>query len=149
MENSTIVDRLNKLIQIDIDSFHAYTQALESIEDENVCETLSNYRRDHERHVEILTKTVHELGGKAPEFTRDFKGFLMSGYTAIRGMMSDEGAIKAMISNENIPLKAYQESVEMPELPEDMKFTLRNHYEDEKKHKDGLEQILNDMADAA
>ena len=104
-----LLKRLESLAQLDIDAVHAYTAAIERIDLSDVKERLIAFRGDHERHIADLSPLIEELGGQAPKNTPDFKGFVIQGFTALRSMISNESALKAMKSNEELTNKTYEQ----------------------------------------
>ena len=63
MTNRDVIDRLNDLIQLDVDATEAYRQALKRIDESEVFQTISQFRGDHLRHITELSAMVHSLGG--------------------------------------------------------------------------------------
>jgi hypothetical protein len=53
-------------------------------------------RDDHKRHIELLASEIPTLGGTPPDYSPDFKGYLISGFTSLRSITGTEGALKAM-----------------------------------------------------
>jgi hypothetical protein len=49
--------------------------------------------RDHQQHIENLSRILRLNGEEAPEQTKDFKGFLIGGFTSLRSVTGDEGAL--------------------------------------------------------
>lgn len=142
MDNESLINLLNELSQLDIDSYHAYSQVIETIKEEKTLEVLKGFRQDHAVHIEVLNHFVVSLGGVPQSFTRDFKGFLISGYTTIKSMMGELEALKAMRANEEYPLSKYGAAVLFPDLPGHILLALKGHHEDEKRHIATLERLL-------
>jgi len=124
---------LTSLRQLDIDATHAYTQAIERIDVPAIRQRLTEFRGDHERHIRDLEPCIRRLGGEPPERARDFKGFFIEGFTAVRSMLGTEGALKAMQGNEETPNKHYGEARQV-DLPPDVRSVVERNYEDEKRH---------------
>ncbi len=137
------IETLKSLMQLDIDAVHAYTQAIENIEHRAVREQLTAFRGDHERHVTDLSQCIRRLGGDPPERQRDFKGFLIQGFTAIRSLTGTEGALKAMKSNEQTTNKHYREALAV-QFPPDVRSVIERNYEDEKRHLAYVDDALAD-----
>jgi len=79
-----LVKELNDLAQVDVDAYHAYAQAIEAIKNTEIKEKLMSFQHDHVKHIENLAETVKQLGRQPIEFSRDFKGFIITGYTDSR-----------------------------------------------------------------
>lgn len=133
MENRELAKNLCQLIQLDIDAVFAYEQAIERVEVLEIKEQLRFFQGDHERHIADLSNYVVALGERPPERSRDFKGFLIEGFTALRSVTGTEGALKAMQSNEKTTNKQYDEALSW-ELPADARAIVERNYEDEKRH---------------
>jgi uncharacterized protein (TIGR02284 family) len=133
MKNSKVIDTLKSLMQLDVDASHAYTQAVESIDVDAIRDRLKEFRGDHERHVDDLSACIRRLGGKPPERRRDWKGFLIEGFTAVRGVTGTEGALKAMEGNEETTNRRYGDALAV-EMPGDVRALVQHNYDDEKRH---------------
>jgi len=133
MTNNTIAKKLIELAQLDIDAAYAYEQALGSIEHSAIHAQISSFRDDHLRHINELSALIRQLGEEPPAHTKDFKGFLIAGFTAIRSMTGTEGALKAMQGNEKLTNKTYQEALSW-DLTPDARALIEKNYADEKRH---------------
>ena len=141
MDVQKMIKELNDLIQLDIDAIHAYDQAISNIDATFVSQQLEGFKSDHQRHVTEVSDVVRRLGGDPPEFKRDFKGFLIQGMTAIRSATGNEGALKAMQTNEKTTNKNYKQAVEM-EFPADILQLLQKNYDDERRHLAWIEDAI-------
>jgi rubrerythrin len=143
MESEKMVKSLVSLVQLDIDAVHAYDQAIEKIDVESIKARLEEFKADHMRHVDELSQCISRLGGKAPAFERDFKGFLIEGMTALRSVTGNEGALKAMKTNEGLTNSTYERALSW-ELPQDIKSIVQRNREDERRHIEFIESCLRD-----
>ena len=141
METTDVVKKLSTLVQLDIDAIHAYEQAIEKIENVQVQDQLTRFKEDHRRHVENLSSLIQRHGGQAPEYSRDFKGFLIQGFTALRSVTGTEGALKAMKSNELLTNKTYDEALSW-DLADDVKDVVKRNREDERLHLNYIEKAI-------
>ena len=141
MHNKDIVSALNALIQLDIDAVYAYNQALENIDAAVIRATLLAFRNDHERHIVDLSEAVARFGEKPPKYSRDLKGIVMEGLTALRSATGTEGALRAMRANETTTNEAYQRALGL-DLPVDAKLVVERNYADEIRHLTYIEQAL-------
>ncbi len=142
MDNKEIAKKLSSLAQLDIDAVHAYKEAIEKVEDLQIRENLTRYREDHERHFSELSAEIRRLGETPPEFSPDFKGYLIQGFTSLRSMTGTEGALKAMHTNEKLTNKTYKEAGSW-NLPTDIQTIIDQAYEDERHHLEYIEMKLN------
>lgn len=142
-DSKELLKRLVSLTQLDIDAVHAYTAAIDRIDLSDVKDRLIAFRGDHERHIVDLSPLIEELGGQAPKNTPDFKGFVIQGFTALRSMISNESALKAMKSNEELTNKTYEQALKL-EFPEKMRTIIERNREDERRHLDYVNQCINE-----
>lgn len=141
MDTREVIDKLSQLIHLDIDAVHAYGQAIKQIDLVPIRETLEQFLEDHDRHVRNLSDKIRQLGGDPPEYSRDFKGFLIEGFTAIRSMTGNKGALEAMKMNERLTNRKYNDAMGW-DVPLDVKTIIQSNFEDEKRHLQFIEQAL-------
>lgn len=133
MQKEEIVKKLKSLVHLDIDAWHAYAQAIEKLDDAGVRHQFEKYQADHDRHVKELSELIRDLGADPPEFSRDFKGFFIEGWTALRSITGTQGVLAAMETNEKLTTHKYAEASELP-FPADINAVVDSNYEDEKDH---------------
>jgi len=141
METAKVVDKLNDLIKLDVDAIHAYDQAISSCGMDELKRGLTEFRADHDRHVRELSDCVRALGGQ-PDVRRDWKGFLISGFTAIVSQ-GDHSSLVAMQTNEEVTNSYYRRSLELEGLSPDIRSLLEKNFADEQRH---LSWIKNQLA---
>jgi rubrerythrin len=137
------LDHLVTLVQLDIDAVQAYGQAIDNIDIPEIRERLDDFREDHERHIDELSAAIRRLGGEPPERAADFKGYLIEGYTAIRGAMGIAGALRAMKMNEILTNTTYEQALAL-DLPNDVMAIIGRNREDERRHLAYIEAVLED-----
>jgi uncharacterized protein (TIGR02284 family) len=133
MASDDAIKNLNSLIQLDVDAAHAYEQAISSVEDAPVKEKLTGFQVDHLRHIEELSLEVRNLGGTPPEHSKDFKGYLIEGFTSLRSITGTDGALKAMEQNEVLTNKKYGKALEW-DVPSSAKALIKKAARDEQIH---------------
>ena len=126
-----IIGVLNELIQLDRNAIAAYDQAIEACEHAHVKNTLTGFKGDHERHVVDLSAQVTALGG-IPEKTRDLKGKLIEGFTAITSI-GDQSALLAMRGNEELTNRKYAAALKEA-LPAEAQIIVERNHDDERRH---------------
>jgi rubrerythrin len=144
MEKKDVIEMLGSLAQLDVDAYHAYGQAIESIDIGTVRAELSRYQQDHLRHYQELSRTISALGGSPPEFSKDFKGYFISGFTSLRSVTGTKGALEAMQSNEKTTNKNYGEASAHADLPPEIHEMLVSFYQDEQRHLRFIERALSE-----
>lgn len=143
MDNKEIIKELKSLCQLDIDAFFAYNETLRHIDKADVKTQVEHFKADHERHIKNLSDQIRSLGEEPPEFSRDFKGFVLDAFTKIRSITGTEGALKALRSGENITNKRYANASKL-EFPERIKDLVEKNFKDEQRHLHYIEQALSD-----
>jgi uncharacterized protein (TIGR02284 family) len=137
-----IIDKLNELLMLDHDAVRAYSSAIHRISIPFVREKLTEFMTDHERHISELTSMILKLDGE-PKSHPDFKGPFIQGMTAIRALMGNEQALRAMKSNEELTNRVYAGALMMA-LPTDVELLVRRNYQDEVRHLAWISQALID-----
>ncbi len=132
-DEQSIKGVINDLIQVNIDSYHVYNNASEHVKDKEIKNLLSRLALNHEEHVNSLSKLVLELGGHPPSFSRDFKGFLTSGYVNIKVASGKLRTLEAMETNEIITNRYYNKALSLM-TPGRIKEIILKHLQDEKDH---------------
>ncbi len=132
MDTTKLVEKLNDLIKLDVDAMHAYDQAIQACTMDELKRGLGDFRADHDRHVRELSDCVKQLGGQ-PDVRRDFKGFLIGGFTAIVSQ-GDHSALVAVQTNEEVTNSYYRRALEMENLSPDIRKLLEKNYADEQRH---------------
>jgi uncharacterized protein (TIGR02284 family) len=141
IDNKQVLDQLDSLVRLDIDAVRAYTEAIDRIDMSSVKEQLTQFRSDHERHITNLSSCIMQAGGTPPENKPDVKGFFIKGFTALRSMTGNEGALKAMKGNEELTNKHYQQALEL-ELPNEIRLVVQQNREDERRHLEYIDQCI-------
>ena len=139
-DQHSINQLLKDLIQVDIDTYHVYTQAAKNVKDQEIKGLLLDFAATHEKHVNILSKVMLESGGHPPSFSRDFKGFVTSGYTAIKVAGGKLKTLDAIETNEIISNRYYDKALSMT-MPRKIKEIIRQNLNDGKHHLSTLHSI--------
>jgi rubrerythrin len=138
MSDPEIVDHLNELRQLDYDAVQTYEVAIGAVDDLDVQEDLTAFKRDHERHITDLDRVIAAHGGSPKELSRDVKGVLLEGLTKLRSVTGTHGALKAMRMNEQLTNRRYDEAVELA-FPADVLSIVSVNREDERRHLAAIE----------
>jgi uncharacterized protein (TIGR02284 family) len=141
MENKQLVERLNDLIQLDVDAVEAYDHAIKHMEYEDIRRRFLDFRDDHRSHIRNLTEMVQHLGGKPIKSSPDLKGYLIEGFTALMSVTGSIGAMEAMKANEILTTKKYSEAAAL-DLPEEVKKLMMTHYSQELRHLEYIEDVI-------
>jgi rubrerythrin len=141
--NLDMAYELSSLVKLDIDAAHAYSQAIAAIETIAVRDRLIQFQRDHERHARQLSSVIRALDVEPPEYSQDFKGFSVEGFTAIRSTLGTDGALMAMKTHEELSNKKYREAHALGFTP-NIKELIGRNYLDEQVHLKFIEELLAD-----
>ena len=141
VDNKDVIKTLQTLAQLDVDAYHAYAQAIEKISQPTIRERILSFQGDHERHVTELNTLISGLGGEPEKFARDFKGYLIEGFTSLRSITGTQGALAAMQTNEKMTNRRYQQACDL-DLPATVMEAVRKNRGDERVHLQYIEEQL-------
>jgi rubrerythrin len=133
MKREDMLDKLEKLIYLDIDATHAYDQAIKNVREQLIKDKLILFKSEHNRHIDLLSAKLREFGGVPPELTQDFKGYFITGFTALRSLTGTKGALNAMETNEWLTTSKYEEAVTW-DFPADIATIVQSNLADEQRH---------------
>ena len=133
-ENITeITNVLYSLTQYEIDKSFIVSQALTNTRNQILRENLLKIREETEKDIDKLSLLLEQYGKKPPEHSVDFKGFFMQGYVGMRGFISDQGILKALHTNMQIIMNAFEKALE-DSLSEEVKEKIRSVQENSRQH---------------
>lgn len=145
MAEKDIIAVLSNLVQLDIDAVHAYSQAIKEIDDSIIRDRLLKFQEEHRARIDALSKIIADMGGKPPEQSKDFKGYVIEAFAAIRSFTGLKGALKGIKITEEITNRYYGEVVSQ-EMPSEVKGVLRTYFSEEKVHLDYISSNLQALA---
>jgi hypothetical protein len=131
--NTTLVAELNDLLQLDHDAVHAYTIAVDKLENAGWKESLVRYRGDHQRHIDELTTHIRSLGGTPVELPHIPTGVFKSAVQAAGAAGGDRGILLAFKSNEGQVRDKYWRAANAGH-PAETSALLRRNAHDEEVH---------------
>lgn len=141
MEKNKVTKELKSLIQLDFDAIQAYEQAIDHIESNVIARKLEEFKMDHEHHINDLSAALRQHGEVPPERSRDTKGFIIEGMTAVMSVTGTKGALMAMKSNEKTINKKYDQALDM-HMSDDLRMIVEKNREDERRHLSYIEHAL-------
>jgi rubrerythrin len=141
VQEAEIVRLLMDLIHLDIDAVHVYAEAIEHVGKEEIRQNLADFRNDHRDHVAEIGRKLIEYGQIPPEFSPNFKGFIMEGMTALLSIRGEEGLLSGIETVENMSLRKYGDAAE-PDLPPDLVYLIRSNLGDEERHLEYIQELL-------
>lgn len=144
VDRSTVINELNKLINLDYDAIAAYEAAIERLNNAEYRERLREFKGDHQRHTRKLEECVRRFGGKTVT-SGDIRKVLAKGKVILGNINHDKGVLEAMKSNENQTNRLYEEALQkLGDEPEVAGILLRN-LEDERRHRLWLVSTLDEI----
>jgi uncharacterized protein (TIGR02284 family) len=142
METKELIQKLQELVQVDIDTVHSYNRVLDEISDDVIRSRLMAFRDNHLDHIAAIANEIQSLGGEVPKPTKDFKGYVIEAFAILRTTAGGmQGALKALRTTEEITNRYYGQIVSK-DVPSALKDPLRKHFSDEKIHLDYINENL-------
>jgi uncharacterized protein (TIGR02284 family) len=132
---------LQNLTQYEIDHSFLISQCIDNIRNQALKDKLLKMHEECKSNIQELSSLITKYGGEKLDYTKDFKGFFMQGYAAMRGLTSDQGAMSALHTNSKIILKSYESALNYA-LPTDIKQTVRKIYESKKSWLEYIESKI-------
>jgi len=90
---------LQILTQWEIDEAFVLNQATASINNQVIREKVLAMEQQSQDAIKDMNQLIYNHGREAPRYKRDLKGYVMQGYTAVRGLTSDIGVLSALYQN--------------------------------------------------
>lgn len=127
-------EALKELLELDFDAAEAYKTAIAKIDDENYKSKLEEFLKDHERHINELTKILNNHNEEAPTGP-SIKQYLTKGKVFVADIIKGDLAIlAAMLDNEKDTRDAYKTVAARDDHWEDAKDFIKSGVEDEERH---------------
>lgn len=142
--NEDIIDELNKVINMDYDAVKIYETAIDRLHSRSYKDRLESFRKDHIRHIQVLAPIVSEYGGE-PASQSEVKSVLTQNRVVVGNIVGDQSVIKAMNCNERATNEQYEQTIRKLAAKPDLARVLEENLEDERRHKQWLEQTLKAM----
>lgn len=137
-KESDAADLVCNLLKLEHDATAAYDSAIERLEAPEYREQVAQFRRDHEAHLAALTAAAERLGVSPPQ-GGDMKELLTTGKVALADLAGDSAILKAMKSNEDDTVAAYQQALENPVAGAELRPVLEKGLSDERRHRSWME----------
>jgi rubrerythrin len=132
---------VKNLIELDYDAIEAYDAAIARMTREAHRTQLLEFRDDHERHIEELSRVLRD-GGRTPPKGPDFKRLLLEGKVVLAGLVSDRAILYALRTIEKDTNVAYERASRSDAVPPQLKELLRASLADERRHRGWLDEQL-------
>jgi rubrerythrin len=139
---TTFLDAVKDLLELDYDAIEAYKAAIERIENQDYKSKLVEFKADHERHTEELSQLIRELGDEPPKGP-SAKQYLTKGKVVIANLIGDNAILLAMKDNEEDTNTAYERLNTHKHKPDMANDVLSRGRADEGRHREWLNRTLN------
>lgn len=141
----TLAELLQNLLVLEYDAIEAYEACIERLETPAYVQKLREFHADHLRHVEKLRTHLQEIGAEVP-MDSDTKALLTKGKIVIADLMGDDAILKAMKTNEDDTITAYDKASRNKNATAAVLSTLQEGLADERKHRSWMESSANRKA---
>lgn len=139
---ANFVNAVKDLIELDYDAVETYDAAINKLENKDYKEILSDFKWDHNRHIDELTSVLSRHGEEPPSGPSMVKQWLVKGKVFLGTLQGDKSILRAMLSNEEDMSIAYLRMTERNDKWTDIADILARGLADEQKHKRWLENTI-------
>jgi uncharacterized protein (TIGR02284 family) len=136
---------LEDLIRLDYDAAAAYQAAIDRLETAGFKAAMRTFKADHLRHTRELGECLRGLGEKAPR-EGDLKQLLTTGKVVLGGLLGDKAILRAMRTNEDDTVTAYDRAVKHKAVTEAIRRVLERGRMDEHRHRQWIIAALESEA---
>jgi rubrerythrin len=135
---SNIEDLVTNLVLLERDAIAAYETTIERLDDAGAKQQISEFLRDHQRHLSELDTIAGALGIQTPR-EGDAKQYLTTGKIALADMMGDGAILKAMKTNEDDTVSAYERASRHGDAIPESRAVFERAHQDELRHRAWME----------
>ena len=136
---NVIEDLVQNLLLLEHDAIAAYDSTIQKLENPSHKQQISAFREDHLRHVAELEKMASMLKVEAPR-QGDMKQLLTTGKIALAGLMGDGEILKAMKTDEDDTVSAYERAAKHAEAKPESRRVFDSFAADERRHREYMER---------
>lgn len=143
--NEGNIEKLVKdLLYLEHDAIAAYDSCIERLDDKRLSSKIDEFKQDHLEHVAVLNEIALELGIEPPA-EGDMKQMLTTGKIALADLFGDSAVLKAMKTNEDDTVTAYERASRHEDaLPRSKAFFMKAH-QDELRHREWMEMTAKSL----
>ena len=134
-----IRDLVRNLILLEHDAIAAYESTIERLSDPALSSQVESFRQDHLQHLEVLREMAAETGVDAPA-EGDMKQILTTGKIALADLFGDGAILKAMATNENDTVTAYERASAHPDAIDRSRAFFGKAHADELRHREWMQR---------
>lgn len=133
---------LNSLLELEYEALEIYEAVINRLENRDYINKVTEFKKDHHRHVEILDELLTELNVKDKTKSPGGKQILEISKIMLKQVLGDRSILKTLHHAEMDTNTAYRRMLEHPEIEESHRQILIEMQDDEKKHKTWLEEEI-------
>ncbi|SFP15472.1 DUF2383 domain-containing protein [Tranquillimonas alkanivorans] len=141
---SDIRDLVTNLILLERDAIAAYDTCIEKLDNPTLADTIRDFRGDHLQHLDTLQTMAREAGAEAPA-DGDAKQMMTTGKVTLADMMGDGAVLKAMKTNEDDTVTAYERAANHQDAVPASKAFFEKALADEQRHRAWMERTAESM----
>lgn len=130
---------ITNLIYLERDAIAAYESTIEKLSDSTLSQQVQEFLGDHRQHLALLNELAQQTGAEAP-VEGDMKQMLTTGKVAFANLMGDGAILKAMKTNEDDTVAAYDNASLNEVAPPDAKAFFEQALRDEQRHRTWFDQ---------
>lgn len=135
----TIQDLVRNLILLERDAIAAYESTIERLDDPALSSQIEQFRQDHLQHLDVLNEMAAEVGAEAP-LEGDMKQMLTTGKIALADLFGDAAILKAMRTNEEDTVAAYERASQHQDAIEKSRAFFQKAHSDELRHREWMQR---------
>lgn len=135
----TFQDLVRNLILLERDAIAAYESTIERLDDPALSSQIAQFRQDHLQHLDVLNEMAAEAGAEAP-LEGDMKQMLTTGKIALADLFGDKAILKAMRSNEEDTVTAYERAARHQDAIEKSRAFFQKAHSDELRHREWMQR---------
>ncbi|MBW8309749.1 MAG: PA2169 family four-helix-bundle protein [Candidatus Paracaedibacteraceae bacterium] len=135
-------DALKDLIELEYDAVEAYKAAIERLESKQYKDKMSEFLRDHERHIQEFSNILKKHNEEAPQGPDMSKHWLAEGKVVLAGLIGDQAILTAMKTNEDDTNTAYERLNQFSDMWQDSENFLKEALKDERRHRAWIESEI-------
>ena len=131
-------DLVKNLLTLEHDAIAAYDSTIERLDKAEYRQQIESFRRDHLGHLQELGRIADSLGVEKPT-EGDMKQWLTTGKVALANIAGDNAILKAMKTNEDDTVAAYQQALDNPVTDAELRPVIEKGLADERRHRAWME----------
>lgn len=141
---SDLQSLITNLIYLERDAIAAYESTIEKLSEKALSGQVQEFLGDHRQHLQVLNDLARQNGAEAPA-EGDMKQMLTTGKVAFANLMGDGAILKAMKTNEDDTVSAYQSAATNEHASPDVRAFFEKALGDEERHRAWFDQTAQQL----